>query len=189
MLEPLGFKVLEAGDGQTGLDQAIQIRPDLIITDIHMAGMNGLEMTRRLRQLPDFAKIPIIASPATLSHVDMQESLDAGCSSFFPKPIELMGLLAELQRHLALQWIYESNPDMAQVTSSDGNEPALVVPPASELISLYAAAQGGFITDIQQEANRIKQLAPEYAAFANRILELSHQFDDEAILRLLEPQV
>lgn len=186
MLEPLGFKLAEANNGKAGLDTAIQIRPDLIITDVHMSVMDGLEMTRRLRQLPDFASIPIIASPATLSQVDMQSSLNAGCNTFFPKPIDLMGLLAELQRLLQLQWIYETLPEPTGEVVTTSEEANLVMPPPAELTALYAAIQGGFITDVQHEANRIKELAPEYVAFANRVLELSQKFDDEAILRLLK---
>jgi signal transduction histidine kinase/CheY-like chemotaxis protein len=189
MLEPLGFQVAEADNGQAGFDITLQMRPDLIITDVHMPIMDGLEMTRRLRQLPDFATTPIIASPATLSQLDMQASLDAGCSSFFPKPIEFTGLIAELQQLLKLQWIYEIDPEATQPTVSNADHfDLMMVPPGEELAALYAAAQGGFISDIQEEANRLKQLSPEYTAFANRVLELSQQFDDEAILRLMEPQ-
>ena len=187
MLEPLGFRMLEAGDGQAGLELAIQKCPDLIITDVHMAVMDGLEMTRNLRQLPDFATIPILASPATLSQVDVQDSLDAGCNSFFPKPIEFTGLLAELQRHLELQWICEDKSEINQSAVSNPDQGTLTIPPAQELVALYHAAQGGFMTDVQQEANRLKQLAPEYVAFANRILELSQRFDEEAILQLIKP--
>lgn len=187
MLEPLGFKVAEASNGQAGLDLAIQMRPDLIITDVAMAVMDGLEMTRCLRKLPDFTQTPIIASPASLSQVDVQESLDAGCNSFFPKPIEFTGLLAELQRHLKLQWIYESKPETATPTVRGADEIDLAIPPPEELTRLYAAAQGGFINDVQQEAIRLKQLSPQYTAFANKVMELSQQFDDEAILRLIEP--
>ncbi|AKG21035.1 ATP-binding response regulator [Calothrix sp. 336/3] len=186
MLEPLGFKLAEARDGKEGLDMAMQMQPDLIITDVHMSVMDGLEMTRRLRQLSEFATIPIIASPATLSQVDMQDSLDAGCNSFFPKPMELNGLLVEIQRFLQLQWIYETLAEPVPAVAIASDENKLVLPPAAELTALYNAAQGGFMTDIQQEANRIKQLSPEYVVFANRVLELSQQFDDEGILRLLE---
>ncbi|MGJ5675398.1 MAG: ATP-binding response regulator [Nostochopsis sp.] len=189
MLEPLGFHLSEADNGQAGFDIALQIRPDLIITDVHMSVIDGLEMIRRLRQLPDFATTPIIVSPATLSQVDMQSSLDAGCSSFFPKPIEFTGLLTELQRLLKLQWIYETELETTQTTLSNADQVDLIMPPAAELAALYASAQGGFITDIQQEANRLKQLSSEYTAFANRVLELSQQFDNEAILCLIEPQV
>ncbi len=188
MLETLGFQVAEADNGQAGLDLAMQMRPDFIITDVHMPIMDGLEMTRCLRQLPDFATTPIIASSATLFEVDMQASLDAGCSSFFPKPIEFTGLIAELQQHLKLQWIYEIEKEATQPTVSNADQLDLIIPPGEELAALYAAAQGGFMSDIQQEANRLKELSSEYTAFANRVLELSQQFDDEAILRLMEPQ-
>lgn len=193
MLEPLGFKMLEAEDGQAGLNLAIEKHPDLIITDVHMAVMDGLEMTRRLRQLPDFATMPILASPATLSQVDMQDSLDAGCNGFFPKPIELNGLLRELRRLLKLQWIYADEAAINQSAMNnldqEPDQEPLIVPPASELIALYHAAQGGFMTDVQQEANRLKQLTPEYVAFANQVLELSQRFDEEAILQLIQPML
>ena len=189
MLEPLGFKLAEAADGQTALDLALQMRPDLIITDVHMAVMDGLEMTRRLRQLPDFTSTPIIASPATLSQVDMQDSIDAGCTSFFPKPLEFNGLLAEIQRLLNLQWTYEALPAADPVTNGDAQEQStkLLFPPPEELSALYTAAQSGFMSDVQREAQRLKALAPKYIPLANHILELSQQFDDESIIRLLAP--
>ncbi|RCJ40666.1 hybrid sensor histidine kinase/response regulator [Nostoc minutum NIES-26] len=189
MLAPLGFKLAQADDGQVGLDLALQMRPDLIITDVMMSKMNGLEMTRRLRQLPDFAKTPIIASPASLSQVDMQEALEAGCSSFFPKPIEFSGLLGELQRHLGLQWIYETTSEVAEVSAEVLSSVDLVMPSSHELATVYKAAQDGFMSDIQQEANRLKQLNPQYAPLANKLLELSQKFDDEAILNLLAPYI
>lgn len=189
MLAPLGFKLAQTDDGQTGLDLALQMRPDLIITDVMMSKMSGLEMTRRLRQLSDFAVTPIIASPASLSQVDIQEALEAGCSSFFPKPLEFIGLLGELQRHLELQWIYETAPETEEVSVEDFSSPQLVAPSPQELTTLYRAAQDGFMSDIHQEANRLKQLNPLYAPFANKLLELSQRFDDEAILNLLAPYI
>ncbi|HEY9809310.1 MAG TPA: ATP-binding protein [Halomicronema sp.] len=188
LLEPLGFKVLEAENGQEGFDTVIRIRPDLIITDVLMPMMDGLEMTRRLRQLPDLTTLPIIASPASLSHVDRQESIDAGCDSFFPKPIEFEGLLGLLQRLLQITWVYETKEVIQQLPVSV--EPQeLIAPPSSELTTLYKAAQGGFINDIQQEANRLKLLDPKYVSFANKLLELSQQFDDAAILDLVKQHI
>jgi CheY-like chemotaxis protein len=189
MLQPLGFELAEADDGQAGLDAALQIKPDLIITDVMMFKMTGLEMTRRLRQLPEFVDIPIIASPASLSQVDMQDAMDAGCNSFFPKPIELIGLLGELQRHLELQWIYEAAPEVVATSVSAVDSTDWVVPPAAELAALYQTAQDGFMADIQQNANRLKQLDPQFVPFANKLLELSQKFDDEALLNLLASHV
>ncbi len=186
MLEPLGFKVTAAADGQAGLDCAIALRPDLIITDIVMPKLNGLDMTRRLRQLSDFQDLPIIASPASLSHVEKQESLDAGCSAFLPKPIDLELLLQELEQLLSLTWLYGelTTPDVSQPATEPNK--TLIVPSQSELASLYRAARGGFIDEIQQEAEALKQLNPNYATFANQLIDLAQQFEDEAIIQLIE---
>lgn len=191
MLEPLGFKVVEAKDGQQGYEMACKIQPDLIITDVVMPQMTGLEMAQKLRLHPEFADTPIIASPASLSHVEQQDSLDAGCNSFFPKPIEFEALLKQLESFLDLVWVYEGDPEAETVffdlTASVSSE--CKVPPAAELVALYAAAQGGFMAEIQQEANRLKALTPEYETFANRLLELAQDFEDEAILHLIEQYV
>jgi signal transduction histidine kinase/DNA-binding NarL/FixJ family response regulator len=188
MLEPLGFQLLEAEDGQTALELTLQHRPDLIITDVHMARMDGLEFTRQLRQMSgDFTNIPIIASPATLSQVDRQASIDAGCTSFFPKPLEFNGLLHEVQRLLNLQWLYADRPESIAVTPEP--ETDLLFPPPEELQALYRATKAGFMATVQQEAHRLQELAPKYAPLTHRILELSQQFDDEGILRLLAPWV
>lgn len=189
MLEPLGFRVIEATDGQTGLHHALQQHPNLIITDVLMPEMDGLEMTRQLRQISEFASLPIIASPASLSHVEKQESLDAGCSSFFPKPIEFERLLQELQTHLGVEWVYEVQlssvaPDPVAASVED-----MVIPAAHELVALHRAAQAGLVRNVQQAASDLKQMNSCYAPFANRILELAQKFEIEAILQLIEHYV
>ncbi|MGI0484809.1 ATP-binding protein [Pantanalinema rosaneae CENA516] len=191
MLEPLGFRMVEASDGQAGYQQACQSQPDLIITDVVMPEMNGLDMTRKLRLHPEFVNTPIIASPASLSHVDRHESFEAGCNSFFPKPIQLDDLLIELATLLDLQWIYDTDPQLEPSTPLSATPPpkGLVVPSAQELTALYKAAKGGFIQDIQQEAIRIREMTPNYSEFAHQVLDLAQEFDDEAILRLIAPYI
>ncbi|WP_008319040.1 hybrid sensor histidine kinase/response regulator [Leptolyngbya sp. PCC 6406] len=192
MLEPLGFTVVEAVDGVVGYEQACQIKPDLIITDVIMPNLDGLEMTRKLRQHSEFSKTPIIASPASLSQVDQHESLEAGCDRFFPKPIQLDALLAEMASLLPLEWIYvtpeEPSPDPSLATPLDPSSLGSM-PPAAELEALYTAVQGGFIQDIQQEAQRLRDLSPDYAPFANQLLDFAQDFDDEAIMRLIQPHI
>jgi signal transduction histidine kinase/DNA-binding NarL/FixJ family response regulator len=188
MLEPLGFKVTEATNGQNGFAIALQLRPDLIITDLIMPEETGLEMTRRLRQMPDFAHTPIIASTASLSEVDRQAAMEAGCTGFFPKPIEFIGLLGELQHHLSLRWVYAATEE-PQTSAKAEPDTAWSVPPAADLTTLYQAANSGLMAEVEKEANRIKQLDPQYGLFANKLLELCQSFDDEAILDLLAPYV
>jgi hypothetical protein len=96
------------------------------------------------------------------------------CTTIVLASIEYTELLAELQRHLALQWIYdETQSETEPPDARSANAVDFALPPAGELVALYAAAQGGFMSDVQQEANRLKQLEPEYITFANRVLELS----------------
>ncbi|MEP1079846.1 ATP-binding protein [Leptolyngbya sp. PL-A3] len=188
MLEPLGFQVIEATNGQDGIYQALNHHPNLIITDILMPDIDGLEMTRQLRRMPEFASLPIIASPASLSHVEQQESLDAGCSSFFPKPIAFEGLLQELQIHLGMQWIYEAGlSEKTPKPMADATK--MIIPSAEELVTVHRAAQAGLVRNIQQAANELKQLDPHYAAFANQLLKLAQEFEIEAILQLIEQHV
>ncbi len=185
MLQPLGFRVITADSGQAGFDAALRSRPDLIMTDVMMSPMTGLELVAHLRQLPDFAQTPIIASPAIASIVDAQAAMTAGCNSFFPKPIEFAGLLQALQRHLHLQWVYATDtpaPPHPAITAPDW-----IMPPAAELAALYEAAQLGLITTIQEEAHRLQALDPVYLPFTRKVLELSQKFDEEAILKILQP--
>ena len=184
MLDPIGFEVIEAGNGQEGLETAYECQPDLIITDLAMPVMNGFEMTRRLRESPSFRNTIIIASSASVFSFDRQQSREAGCNDFVPKPVQSEELLNQLQNYLDLEWIYEPN-DGLTIQTQDVSVPMskMVVPPATELTALHKAARSGYILDIQEEANRLKQLDPQYVAFADKILELAEAFDDEAIAK------
>jgi CheY-like chemotaxis protein len=98
-LEVRGYSLLEAEDGEKALNTAIRERPDLIIMDIQLPKMNGLEVVRRLRQKPEFARTPIIAITAYAMKADEEKSLEAGCNAYFHKPIdtrELPVFIAEM---------------------------------------------------------------------------------------------
>lgn len=186
MLNPIGFEVIEAENGQEGLEKAHESQPDLIITDLAMPVMDGLEMTQRLRESEAFKDAVIIASSASVFNLDRQQSQEAGCNDFIPKPVQSEELLKQLQNYLKLEWVYKAQDEwttQTQDTSVVMSE--MVVPRANELTALYKAAKSGYILDIQEEANRIKQLDPQYAAFAEKILELAEAFEDEAIAKLV----
>ncbi|HAJ63416.1 MAG TPA: hybrid sensor histidine kinase/response regulator, partial [Cyanobacteria bacterium UBA8543] len=186
MLEPIGFEVIEAGNGQEGLEKACECQPDVIITDLAMPVMDGLEMTKQLRNSVTFNQTIIIASSASVFSGDRQKSLEAGCNDFIPKPVQSEELLKQLRNYLELEWIYEVQDELTTQTHDTSvlkNE--MVVPPANELTALYKAARSGYILDIQEEANRLKRLDSQYAAFAEKIIELAQAFEDEAIAKLV----
>jgi CheY-like chemotaxis protein len=98
LLESEGFKVLSAEDGNAGIDIAQADCPDLIITDINMPNLDGIEMIKRLRVLPKCSSIPILVLTA-YGDIDMAWALNAGASQFMNKPLEY-GLLKTVVRQL-----------------------------------------------------------------------------------------
>ncbi|CAD5981498.1 Hybrid signal transduction histidine kinase K [Planktothrix tepida] len=189
LLEPIGFEVREATQGQEGLEIVQEWFPDLIITDLTMPVLGGLEMTRQLRADLEFFDLIIIASSASVFSSDREECLNAGCNGFLPKPIQEQNLLNQLQHLLNLIWIYE-NSDTSTVTPRlSPSVDSLMIPPPEELTQLYDLARGGYILEVQSEANRIKELDDQYIAFADYILQLSEAFEDEEIIRFIQPHL
>ncbi|HAX75677.1 MAG TPA: hypothetical protein DCY88_07555 [Cyanobacteria bacterium UBA11372] len=185
MLDPIGFEICEAADGKQGLETAIKFNPDLIITDLVMPAMDGLEMTRKLRQIPEFENIIIIAASASVFEIDRQKSLEVGCNDFLPKPIKAEDLLNKLGDYLNLSWIVE-NQEETQTPEKLPTEIQMVMPPFEELITMYKSAYVGYTDLVEQEAIRIQQSYPEATIFANRIIELVEDFETEKIVNLIE---
>jgi len=98
-LRPCDYILLEATDGEEALEIATRDKPDLIIMDIQLPKIDGLEVTKRLRQIPAFNHIPIIATTAYAMKGDKERTIEAGCDAYLPKPIdtrELPGVVAEM---------------------------------------------------------------------------------------------
>jgi len=100
LLELESFTVVTAEDGSAGLDTADAERPDLIITDVNMPRMNGIEMIKRLREQDGFATVPIMAITAYGNGV-AKEALEAGANRAATKPIQFTELVVEIKELLA----------------------------------------------------------------------------------------
>jgi signal transduction histidine kinase len=184
MLAPLGFEMVEAVDGQEGLEKARQLQPDLIVTDLILPALDGWEMTRRLRRSPELQNVVVIASSASVFSSERQKSKAAGCHDFLPKPVHFEELLEKLQGYLNLTWIYEQGEVSG---GKNGSFSEIILPPLEELSLLYDAALNGDIYVIKEEAHRLRELDSQYQAFTDRVLELADAFEDEEIVTLLEP--
>jgi CheY-like chemotaxis protein len=104
MLRPLGFLVFEACDGQEGLERAQAIQPDAILMDNVMPVMNGLESTRRLRELPALREVPVFTISASATQDDRDKAKAAGATDFVTKPFRASQLLALLEQHLKIRF-------------------------------------------------------------------------------------
>jgi CheY-like chemotaxis protein len=95
LLDAFGYEVHLARDGQQAVEKAIELRPDLILMDIMMPGMDGLAATRTLRAMPGIGDVPIIA--LTAMEGARERALEAGCTDVVPKPIEIVSFLRRVR--------------------------------------------------------------------------------------------
>ena len=100
LLELEAFSVLTAEDGNIGLKVAIEQHPNLIITDINMPNMNGIEMIKHLRKQPGLERVPIMAITAYGNGV-AAEAIDAGADRAATKPIQFSALIVEIRELLS----------------------------------------------------------------------------------------
>ncbi len=182
MLNPFGFEMIEAASGAQGLEKAQTLQPDLILMDLVMPGMDGLETMRRLRELPAFKELPIIALSASASDADQKNSLLSGANAFVAKPVERGLLLAQIARLLHLDLVYD--PTQAAPMSGDKDAGPLVAPPAHEIEELYRLARLGNMQDILRWASRLDALDERYRPFGNQLRALAKGYQSKAILHL-----
>jgi len=100
ILKSAGYGVIEAGSGEEGVELAIKEKPDLVIMDIQLPGIDGLEATRRIRESEAGGKIPIIAVTSYAMAGDRDRILKGGCTGYIEKPIDPETFLSEIEKHL-----------------------------------------------------------------------------------------
>ena len=100
VLQVKGYETIEAGTGEDGVRLAAERMPDLVLMDIQLPGMNGIDALKALRAEPSTARIPVIALTASVMQQDRQEIMSAGFDAFIEKPINLREFLATVQKTL-----------------------------------------------------------------------------------------
>jgi CheY-like chemotaxis protein len=188
ILLPLGFRLIEAENGQACFEKVDQYRPDLILLDLRMPGMDGFDVASRLRQIqtPTYQPV-IIAVSASAFEEDRQRSLQAGCHDFLAKPFRKDELLYVLQQDLHLQWTYADNaPAPAPPLPSD-LRPLVDALPFQEWQQLMDGATRGGIKHLLHTVSHISALREErFAPLLVELETLTRQFQIDKIVELLE---
>ena len=99
VIESMGHEMLEAETGYQSLDMAAERPPDLILMDINIPGMDGLETTVKFKENGDLAHIPVIALTANAMKGDRERCLKAGCDGYLQKPIGVSDLRKTVQEY------------------------------------------------------------------------------------------
>ncbi len=100
MLEKAGYETVEAKNGIAGVELAISEKPDLVIMDIQLPDIDGLEATRRIRASKSDGSIPIVALTSYAMTGDRGRALAAGCTDYIEKPIDPGSFIAEIEKYL-----------------------------------------------------------------------------------------
>ena len=189
-LQPLGFELIEASDGQEGLQAAISQAPDLIITDISMPNLDGLAMIKKLRKHPRGHAVPILVSSASVFATDQQQSIEAGGTSFLAKPVQLPDLLNALAEQLALTWIYSAaahgTPPQPTEAPAEEEESSLHLPKPEILEKLLKLSRSGLINSLTDELAQLEANDTNLKDFSQQICALAKSFQLKQIQQQLQ---
>jgi CheY-like chemotaxis protein len=184
LLTSLGFEVILAENGQEEVAKAHSFHPDVIVTDLVMPIMTGVEAVQQIRTIPELQDIPIIATSASVFERYKQQMSLAGCDAFVEKPIDTQQLLEVFASHVNVEWVYE---DIEPGTTTEaGTEKAakqqVVPPPPNVIEALYDLAMRGDMDEIQEYATYLEQLDRQFLPFASTLRKFAKSFQDEQIL-------
>jgi two-component system, cell cycle response regulator DivK len=98
-LERRGYDIIEAADGESGLAMVQELKPPLILLDIGLPKMDGIEVVGRLKADAALCDIPVIAITASAMHGDRERFLAAGCDDYLSKPIQVLELIDKVNQY------------------------------------------------------------------------------------------
>jgi signal transduction histidine kinase/FixJ family two-component response regulator len=180
LLAPLGFTMLEAIDGQDGLKQLAQHSVDLIITDLSMPVMDGFALIEAVRAIPDYAKVPILVSSASVFSQKQEDSLAAGADAFLSKPVQAEQLFALVKEHLALTWDYQPTGDRATAPLPTV-EHELSLPDRRFLTDLGMLIEEGDMDAVIQAVNELSQAQTSFRPFAQKVIDMAECFQIKSL--------
>ncbi len=186
MLVPLSFKVYEADDGQSCLNQTIALHPDVLLVDLRMPIMRGEEVIQRLRATKEFRDLVIIAISASAFEHDRERCIAAGADDFLPKPFRLSTLLDLLSCHLELELVYEQQElEIKKIKHGPSGEFEPVILPTDHWNTLAEFARRGDIKNLRAYADQIARLDGRYTTFAEELRTLAERFQVKKIRQML----
>jgi len=191
LLAPLGFEVTEVATGQESIDVALAIQPDVILMDLILPDISGIEAVRAIRQLKALRqkRAVIIATSATVFEEVQLQSMLVGCDNFLAKPIAIERLLGAIETHLNLEWIYSEPPDINSPTIPDNpnhQTELLVPPPAEKMAILFDLAMKGDLSGLRKQAVQLMQQDQKFEPFAGKLCQLVDDVEEDDLLALLE---
>lgn len=185
MLAPLGFDVDEAASGREALDCVARVRPDVVLLDINMDGMDGWETARRLREF-DGAPIPVLMVSANVFENRSELLRTAGCAGFVPKPVMESELLDQLREALDLTWHVDEPADAAPPKAEPAADAPLAALDDEERAALLRLSRLGHVNGIATLLDAISERSEAAREDCRRLRALVDGFDLIRFTQLLQ---
>ncbi|MEI8201056.1 MAG: PAS domain S-box protein [Eubacteriales bacterium] len=184
LLQPLGFEVQEAANGQEVLDAFADWNPHAILTDINMPQMDGFEVIKRIRAREQGKSVLLIGLTASVFSEDMVKVTEAGANDVLNKPFraeELFSLLAQIP---GLTYIYEQDKELGKTFQEIISiRQALAELPSDMVEEMLSAVELGNMVQLRKLAVQIEKLSP---MVAKELLTLAREYDYEKLTLLFE---
>ncbi|MFM2312365.1 MAG: hypothetical protein RLZZ04_1641 [Cyanobacteriota bacterium] len=188
ILEPVGFKVKEAVNGQEAIDVWFSWQPHMIWMDLRMPVMNGCEATKRIKSYSQTLSTPIVALSASTLEEDRTLFQAAGCDDFVGKPFSEKIIFDKIAQHLGIRYVYESiSSSTTRNLNTNLNSnfkltaESLNVMPHQWLTQLEEAA---IVLDQDALIQLVQKISPEHPDLKNALLKEVNNFDFDQILNL-----
>ncbi|MFA7061694.1 MAG: ATP-binding protein [Pedobacter sp.] len=188
LLELLGFELDTAQDGQEAVLRAEEQKPDLVLMDLVMPEMDGLEAATIMRHNRNLEETRIIGASATATDNAHKESFVAVCDDFVVKPIQIDLLLEKIGTQLGIEWdtIIKETENVESGSRTEKHDYVLEIPASYEIEELYELAMMGDMLKIEAWAAELEFKDSRFRCFADRLRELAGGFKTKALLALAE---
>lgn len=191
ILKPLSVEILTAENGKQAIDLALSARPDVILMDIRMPGIDGLQATQVIRQTEIGKTVKIIAVTASAFDQNRQEFIAKGCDGYIAKPYKAHFLLQEIGKLLGFEILYEESGESqfdayeSNVTELDFDVLKTSVPP--DFKAQIADAVGmGMLDSLTDLIETLDETQPELKKLKRRLTDLVNDLDYDGLERLAE---
>jgi len=182
LLAAIGFSVRSANDGAAAIREWEEWKPNLILMDIHMPVMNGLEATRRIKAQPRGNETFIVTLTASVMEEDRRVVFDSGADAFLTKPCREEELLEKIRVLLKIDYQYEEDVTARDLVALNAGTLALLSPDLAE--ELRNATADGNKRLLHKLILRVREGAA--AGSADALQALADRYDYDALTRLLE---
>lgn len=188
LLAPLGFICAEAASGEDALRRlgsGSESWPDLMIVDLRMEGLDGLEFTRRARRMPRGGDVRVLLTSASVIDFQMEDGRRAGCDDFLPKPFRAATLVEKIGTLLQLRWHEAADEDTEPVPVPMERIQAAIPPEARG--PLREALATGDLEAFRTELARVRAAHPEAAGHCMALEEAAADFQLSRLRQLIGP--